>query len=517
MNRRKHFFFLMMSLLLMGCQNEAVKDVDHQPLIPRPVTYETKQLGFQLKSNASIIVSQEDKGMRTIGKYLAEVLRPSTGFDLEVKDFEGRTTDGNIYLLLSSEPVHPSKESYQIDVTEENIIIKGHDPEGIFRGVQSLRQLFPYQIELNEKQDMDFLVQVCHIVDYPRFTYRSAMLDVSRHFFSVEDVKKYIDVLSYYKVNKFHMHLTDDQGWRIEIKAYPELAKKGGSLEVGGGKGGYYTQEEFKDIVKYAADRYITIIPEIDMPGHTNAALASVPELNCDGKSPKLYTGTDVGFSTLCTSKEFTYDWVDAVVRELSEISPGRYIHIGGDESFATKKKDYINFVTRVQSIVNKHGKEMIGWEEIIQADLNTSSVSQFWRNDSLAKVAADKDIPVIYSNARRCYLDMKYDTTTHLGLHWAGYIDVRKAYDWDITTLSPGIPLTSVLGVEAPLWTETVTNIKELEYMAFPRMIGYAELSWTPLELRKWEEYKFRLAKHKNRLEAMGVNFFHSTEIPWE
>ena len=208
------------------------------------------------------------------------------------------------------------------------------------------------------------------IDDRPRFRWRGAHLDVSRHFFSVAEVKRYIDLISQYKVNVLHLHLSDDQGWRIAIDSWPRLTSVGGSTEVGGGPGGYYTKRDYRELVRYAAARYITVVPEIDTPGHTNAALASYAELNCDGIAPPLYTGIDVGFSSLCVDKEITYEFLDDVIRELAALTPGPYLHMGGDEAHSTEDADYVRFIERVQPIVAAHGKRLMGWEEIAQAPL---------------------------------------------------------------------------------------------------------------------------------------------------
>ncbi len=322
-----------------------------------------------------------------------------------------------------------------------------------------------------------------------------------------------------YKMNILHLHLTDDQGWRIEIKSWPNLTKHGGSTQVGGGTGGFYTQEEFKEIVLYAQDRYITIVPEVDMPGHTNAALASYPELNRDGKAPELYTGIKVGFSTLDTRKEVVYQFVDDVVRELSAITPGPYFHIGGDESHVTEKADYIYFVNRVQAIVKSHGKFTIGWDEIANATLTDNSVIQYWaeKKDENALLAVSQGSKIIMSPSSRAYLDMKYDSLTVLGLDWAGTIEVDHAYDWDPATLVEGVGRNDILGIEAPLWSETVTNIDEIEHLVFPRIAGYAEIGWTRPDMRNWDEYKVRLAEQKERFETMGINFYPSPMVPWQ
>jgi hexosaminidase len=355
------------------------------------------------------------------------------------------------------------------------------------------------------------------IRDFPEYAYRGAMLDVARHFFSVEDVKRFIDFLAAYKMNALHLGLSNDQGWRIEIKSWPKLAEIGGSTEVGGGEGGFYTQEQYSEIVKYAQERNITIIPEIDMPGHTNAALASYPELNCNGKATQLYTGIEVGFSTLCTNKEITYQFIDDVIRELAAITPGPYFHIGGDESHVTPMEDYIPFVNRVQEIVLKHGKKVIGWDEIANATPVEGSTIQFWDNIKNATMGMEKGAKVLISPASKAYLDMKYDSTTTLGLKWAGYIEVDHGYKWNPTELVPGLTKEKILGIEAALWTETITNIDELEYMVFPRLPGYAEIGWTAPAARNWDEYKLRLAQHGKRFEAMEIDFYRSLLVPWE
>jgi hexosaminidase len=377
--------------------------------------------------------------------------------------------------------------------------------------------LFPPEIQLSTNKNQKWGIPACSISDHPLYSYRGMMLDVSRHFFKVEDVKKLIDQISYYKLNALHLHLSDDQGWRIEIKSWPKLTEIGGSTQVGGEKGGYYTQDEYTDLVKYAAERFITIIPEIDMPGHTNAALASYPELNCSGKATELYTGTEVGFSTLCTNKEVTYKFIDDVVGEIAALTPGPWFHMGGDESHSTKREDYIPFVNRVQEIVVKHGKKIIGWDDISIGTLQPNTFAQYWANAENAKNAVGQGAKLIMSPAKKAYLDMQYDKNTKLGLHWAAYIEVDSAYSWDPATLVPGISRENILGIESPLWAETITNLNEIDYMVFPRLPGYAEIGWTEPSQRNWEEYKLRLAEHGERFKAMGIDYYPSTKVPWK
>ena len=236
------------------------------------------------------------------------------------------------------------------------------------------------------------------------------MLDVARHFFGVDDVKRYMDLMALYKLNRLHLHLSDDQGWRIEIKSWPNLAIEGGKSEVGGGPGGYYTQQDYTALVDYGRERHITIVPEIDMPGHTNAALASYPDLNCDGIARQRYTGIEVGFSSLCVDKDITYKFIDDVVREIAALTPGAYFHIGGDEVKTLTAAQYVAFVERVQAIVQAHGKETIGWDEIAPAHLLPTTIVQHWRPDGAPSQAVAKGARVVMSVANRAYLDMQYD-----------------------------------------------------------------------------------------------------------
>ncbi len=278
------------------------------------------------------------------------------------------------------------------------------------------------------------------IHDRPRFAWRGAMLDVARHFFGVGEVKRLVDLMALYKLNRLHLHLTDDQGWRIAIRSWPRLTSHGSLTEVGGGPGGRFTQREYASIVAYARARFVEVVPEIDMPGHVNAALSSYASLNCNGVAPEPYSGIEVGFSSLCIRKELTYEFVDDVVRELAALTPGPYVHIGGDEADATDPGDYRTFVERVQAIVRSHGKRMIGWEEIAKAKLRKTSVAQHWHDPALARRAVEQGAKLIMSPATKAYLDMKYTSASPLGTTWAGTTTVRDAYAWDPAAQVPGV-----------------------------------------------------------------------------
>ncbi len=506
-------FTLFFVVMQISCTQQIPTNVQDMNFIPQPVSVDTTEGAFVLGGKAMVFVQEGQEGLVKIGQFLATKLNKSTGFQIEVKETSKVPRKGNIYLTLGNDPAIVGDEGYQIDVTNKLLTLKATKPEGLFRGVQTIRQLFPDNG--NTRQEA-YAIKAATINDAPSYTYRGMMLDVSRHFFGVEDVKKVIDHLAYYKFNHLHLHLSDDQGWRIEIKSWPNLTAHGGSTQVGGGEGGYYTQEQYKELVAYAASRFITIVPEIDMPGHTNAALASYPELNCDGKAPELYTGTEVGFSSLCIDKEITYEFVDDVLTELVEITPGPYIHIGGDESHSTKKEDFIYFIEKVQDMVFSKGKTMIGWDEVAHAELHPKSIAQYWSKDENAKLAIKKGAKVIVSPGKYAYLDMKYDSTTVLGLNWAGYIEVDHGYSWSPDQLTEGIAKENILGIEAPLWSETVTNMDEIEYLVFPRLLGYAEIGWTPAPQRNWEDYKVRLGKFAPQLKAAGIDYYPSALVPW-
>lgn len=512
------FFLGCVIALISGCNQPTPtpKDLLKEALIPKPVLVEAGGSSFALTSKTDIFITSGNPELQKLAQYLADLLNPATGLDIRIQAVQGTPGAGHILLALSGENAQPGDESYELTITEDLVQLKAAQPAGVFRGIQTLRQLLPATIEKNTPQAGPWEIATGTIRDYPVYAYRGSMLDVARHFFQVEDVKKYIDYLAMYKMNALHLHLSDDQGWRIEIKSWPELTVKGGSTQVGGGPGGFYTQEQYADIVRYAQDRYITIIPEIDMPGHTNAALASYAELNCDGKLRNLYTGMEVGFSTLCTDKEITYQFIDDVIRELAALTPGPYFHIGGDESHVTPLEDYIPFVNRVQEIARKHGKQVIGWDEIANATLLPNSIVQYWAEADNAEKAIAQGAKVLMAPARKVYLDMQYDSTTRLGLHWAAYIEVDSSYLWDPATLEKNIKKEHIFGIEAPLWTETISKLDDLEYMAFPRLPGIAEIGWTDPAARNWADYRLRLGLQKNRFEAMGIDYYPSAQIPW-
>jgi len=510
-------------ICLASCQDKKEEinfpktDLAKAPLIPKPIKTISTGSAFGLDANTVIYTSGTDSEFEKVGVFLSEHIKKKTGLDIGVNSSTENQSDRLIYINQSDSVALDNPESYQLYIKKDSIFLNAKTAAGAFRGIQTLRQLIPETSNDTLTDHPLWVIPTGKILDGPKFGYRGSMLDVARHFFTVEEVKKYIDALAYYKFNVLHLHLSDDQGWRIEIKSWPKLTEVGGATEVGGGKGGFYTQEQYKDLVAYAADRHITIVPEIDMPGHTNAASVSYPFLNGNGKEIKPYTGTRVGFSTFDARKDTVYSFLDDVIGEIAAMTPGPYFHIGGDESHVTKKSDYIHFVEKVEKIVQKHGKRMIGWNEIAQANISSNSIAQLWNEPKNALKAAENGSKIIISPAKKAYLDMQYDSISEYGLHWAGYIPVDVGYKWNPETYVEGLPKESILGIEAPLWSETISNSSELEYLAFPRLIGYAELGWSPSEHLDWEGYRERLAAQVPYLKAMQINYYPTKLVDWK
>nr|WP_128378835.1 beta-N-acetylhexosaminidase [Streptomyces cavernae] len=486
-------------------------------VVPAPASVAPDGTAFRITPTTRI---QVDRNTERIGLYLAGILRPSTGYRLPVTSRGGSDA---IRLRLGSRDKALGGEGYRLDSGKHGVTITARTSAGLFHGVQTLRQLLPAAVEKRTVQPGPWPVAGGTIKDTPRYGWRGAMLDVSRHFFTVDQVKRFIDELALYKLNKLHLHLSDDQGWRIAIDSWPRLTEYGGSTQVGGGPGGFYTKADYKEIVRYAASRHLEVVPEIDMPGHTNAALASYADLNCDGVAPPLYTGTEVGFSSLCVDKEVTYDFVDDVIRELAALTPGRYLHIGGDEAHSTSHEDYVKFMDRVQPVVARYGKTVIGWHQLTGATPAKGALAQYWGLDETgaeekAQVAraAQNGTGLILSPADRIYLDMKYTKDTPLGLDWAGLVEVDRSYDWDPADYLPGAPSSAVQGVEAPLWTETIVTTSDIDHMVFPRLPGVAELGWSPAATHDWDTYKVRLAAQAPRWDALGIGYYRSPKVPW-
>ncbi|MEV7418233.1 beta-N-acetylhexosaminidase [Streptomyces sp. NPDC089919] len=487
----------------------------YERIVPAPARTAPGGPGYRLGTGTVIRTTAGSAAARGVGELLAAALRPETGLPLKVAGTDAPGAGDGIRLRLDPAAGAYGEEGYRLAADEDGVVVTAHRPAGLFRGTQTLRQLLPAGGPAE--------VAGGTVADTPRFGYRGAMIDLARHYFSPAQVRRFVDQLALYKINVLHLHLTDDQGWRLAVDSWPRLAAYGGASEVGGGPGGHWTKADYRELVRYAGERYLEVVPEIDMPGHVNAALASYPELNCSGVAPARYTGTKVGFSSLCVAKERTYEFVADVLREVAELTPGRYLHIGGDEAYSTPHADYAAFMARAQQLVAAQGKTVLAWHQLAGAKPAPGAVLQYWGHDKTS--AADKaqlaeavrgGTKVILSPADRTYLDMKYDAQTGPGMSWAGYVPVRRSYEWDPGRYLPGVDESAVAGVEAALWTEKVATTADADLMAFPRLISTAELGWSPASSLSWDTYRLRLATQAPRLKSLGVGYYRSAEVPW-
>lgn len=430
-------------------------------------------------------------------------------------------------------------ESYAITVDATAATVTSPDEAGLFYGAQTLAQLIA-------RQGDEWIIPTVRIQDAPRFAYRGVMLDVARHFFDVDTVKAYIDRAAGLKFNALHLHLSDDQGWRLALTCRPALAERASASAVGGDAGGCYTADDYREIVAHAASRHLIVVPEFDMPGHTHAVGLAYPELaeapvlrasagdvdvfgNPHPVAGRAYTGVEVGFSSLKTNDEATYDFVADVFGELAALTPGPYLHFGGDESLATSDDDFSTFVSRVSQLIADLGKTPIAWHEAgSAAQLASGTIGQYWGYttptdgmDDKARAFVSNGGQLILSPADAVYLDMKYDDSTPLGLTWAnGPTSVRRAYEWEPAQLLDGVGEGDILGVEAPLWSETLRTLDDLDTMAFPRIAAAAEAAWSQAagtsDERTWDSFRARVGRLGPLWTSLGIRFFASPEIDW-
>ncbi len=517
-------------------------------VIPAPVSFDVRDGAepFRLTESTRLVAS--GAGAAAVAETFAEVARAATGFALPVVESGPAASprpaqDGAdlSFVVALDEASDGADEGYTLESSADGVRVASDTAAGLFRGSQTLRQLLPAEIERADAAGAPaggWTVPAASVADAPRFAYRGAMLDVARHFFPVDDVLRFIDAIALLKLNVLHLHLTDDQGWRLEIESWPELTGIGASTSVGGDGGGFYTRADYRRIVDYASARFVTIVPEIDLPGHTNAALSAYPELNCDGLAPAPYEGVEVGFSSLCASSaaaEATDRFLADVTREVAELTPGPWLHLGGDESLSTTADDYRDLVRRMTQAGAATGKTLIGWHEMgASRDLPHGTVGQYWsfvepEEDAaaLTRSFVEQGGQVIFSPADVAYLDMKYvdDPQTALGhtlgQDWAkGPTTIDEAYLWEPTSIVPGIGEADILGVEAPVWTETMTTMSDVEFMVFPRITGIAEIAWSPRPAagaaRDTEEFFARVAAVGRHLDELGIAYYPVRGVTW-
>jgi hexosaminidase len=502
-------------------------------LVPKPVSM--KYSDEKLLIGKSVLLIAKTKEEKKVAEFLQEFLNTKK-ISSSIAEIHGRGL--NIMLSLYDETI--PKEGYALVIMSQGIKIAARDGAGLFHGVQTLIQLFPVDDSSNSLPYVD-------IRDNPRFPYRGLHLDVGRHMFPVEFIKKYIDLMAYHKFNRFHWHLTEDQGWRIEIKKYPKLQQVAAfrnQTVIGHASsrnrptdpsrydktryGGYYTQEEIKDVVAYAAKRYITVVPEIELPGHALAALTAYPNLGCTGGPYKVAETWGVFDDVFCAGKEETFVFLQNVLDEVITLFPGEYIHIGGDECPKGSWKKCPNcqkriesenlkdehalqsyFIQRIEKYLNSKGKRIIGWDEILEGGLAPNATVMSWRGEEGGINAARQNHDVIMTPVKWCYFDYYQDTTKGEPPANGGYLPVKEVYSYEPLPASlTESEAKHILGIQANVWTEYIKSGDYVEYMVYPRACALAEVGWSPREGRKYEEFLERMKTHVKRLDSWHVNY---------
>lgn len=432
--------------------------------------------------------------------------------------------------LLGLGPEHDevrSRAAYRLELGAAGIVITALGAPGLLHAAATLEQIgVPIRegdegVEGGDGADGAGAVAFPALLaqDAPRFGWRGLSLDVARHFFGVAAIKTVLDLMASLKLNVLHLHLTDDQGWRVEMPSRPELTERSAGTAVGGPPGGYYTVADLADITAYARDLCITVVPEIDIPGHVNAALHAYGELTPSGEPTPEYTGIEVGFSRLhadlATTGPFLYD----VMSDIAAMTAGPYVHIGGDEVLTMGGPEYSSLVQLAAGHVRALGKLVVGWQEVAKADLGPHTVIQFWSERDGAEhviAAVQAGAKLLLSPGSRAYLDMKYDSDTPLGLEWAGHIELRDAYDWEPLMVIPQVPAEAIIGLEAAVWTETIQTVDDLFLLLLPRLAAFAEVAWSPPERRGWDSFAGRLRVLAPRWSQLGLSWYRSPQVRW-
>jgi hexosaminidase len=520
-------------------------------IIPQPAEIQKTGSSFQLTSSSTISCNATEA--LNIAGMLAEKLKLPTGFSIKVQ----QNASGSVQLNLNKAAADKlGSEGYTLESSSKGVIITANKPAGLFYGMQTLLQLMPKEVESKAPAKVKWIVPGVMITDYPRFVWRGLMLDVSRNFFTKEEVKKYIDQISGFKYNTLHMHLTDDNGWRIEIKSLPKLTEVGawrvhrdghfGEREMpkpgeAATDGGFYTQEEMKDIIRYAQARFVTIVPEIDIPGHSMAAVASYPELSCS-KNPETKVDPGTPFSewygngtfkmlvdnTLNPSDEKVYQFLDKVFTEIAAVFPNPYIHVGGDECYkgywqkdpgcqALMKKLNIRhvedlqgyFMNRVEQILKAKGKKLLGWDEILEGGISPEATLMSWRSLEGGIEASQLGHDVIMSPVQYAYIDYQQGDQTIEPPLYAG-LRMNKCYSFE--PVPEGAVAKHILGGQGNLWSEQIPAFRHVEYMTWPRGWALAEVFWSPKEKKNWPDFVKRAENQFDRADLAGIN--HSLAV---
>ncbi|MET0463668.1 MAG: family 20 glycosylhydrolase [Chitinophagaceae bacterium] len=549
----KKILFVLLSATL---DNIVFSQENELALIPEPVSVVRGTGSFAL--TASVKVLYAPPSLDTVAKMLASRLKQATGFTITTGLLAQNQSNKNTIALLLTQDTAIPKEGYQLEVTATTVSLKAKDPSGIFYGIQTLLQLLPKEIESASVTSAKWEIPVVRISDHPRFGWRGLMLDVSRHFFPKEDVKKFIDQMSRYKFNVLHWHLTDDQGWRVEIKSLPKLTEVGawrvnktgtfGKFSVPAADeprdyGGFYTQADIREIVQYAKDRQINILPEIDVPGHSMAAIAAYPELTCTPGTYVVNSGEQFMIwppgghfygtvdNSLCPANEKVYDFMDKVFTEIAQIFPFEYIHMGGDETARNfwekseaiktlmQKEKLANldevqsyFVKRMEKIINSKGKKMIGWDEILQGGLAPNAAVMSWRNMQHGAEAAKQGHEVVMTPTEFAYLDyMQSDVTMEPPVYAS--LRLKKTYQFE--PLPEGVDPKWIKGGQGNLWTEQVYNIRQVQYMIWPRAFALSEVLWSPKDKKNWNAFIPKIEAQFRRFDIAKIKYAPSMYDP--
>ncbi|MGO9585244.1 MAG: beta-N-acetylhexosaminidase [Limisphaerales bacterium] len=539
------------SIFLLLAATIFASDTNSPAIIPQPQKLELRAGAFKLAPDTKIFASP---GSIETANQLAATLRRSTGYPLKVSTrlFSGKAVPGGILLTTRSASTNLGTEGYELTVAPNAIVIRAPTQAGLFYGAQTLVQLLPPDILSTQRvANANWQMPCIQIEDWPRFQWRGLMLDVSRHFFTRLEVEQLLDAMALLKLNTFHWHLTDDQGWRIEIKQYPKLTQIGAwrpgvgfdldpksttAYGPDGRYGGFYTQDDIREVVAFAAARHITIVPEIEMPGHSSAALAAYSQFSCTGGpfTPQLTGGVFHGI--YCTGNEETYVFLQNVLAEVFRLFPGQYIHIGGDEvptdewRHCPKDQSVIQreglknesglesyFIRRMEKFINAHGRTLVGWSEIRQGGLAQNAVVMDWIGGAVEAASAGHD--VVMTPMADCYLD-HYQSKDHATEPRAlgGFLPLDQVYSFEPipANLAPQYQ-RHILGAQGNLWTEYIPSLSHAEYMVFPRECALAEVTWSAKSSRDWNDFTRRLQRQYERFDQLGINYRHNTSNPSE
>ncbi len=518
---------------IFGCSENPSKVVQPQ-IIPEPLSQTTKENNFVLDSSIGINFPEE---LKVSASFLKSFIEEGSSIKLQ--------NSNEIEFVLDSEI--KNKEGYVLDVLPKKIEIRASSDKGAFYAVQSIRQLLPAEFENGNYVNKEVAIQCVTIKDEPQFKYRGMHLDVGRHMFSVDFIKKYIDALAMLKMNTFHWHLTEDQGWRIEIKKYPKLQEIAAFRDEtlvghysdqphqfdGEKYGGYYTQEDIKDIVAYAEKRYVTVIPEIELPGHSKAAIAAYPNLGCTSTGSATREQVEVAkkwgvFEEIYCTKDDTFEFLEDVLDEVIALFPSEYIHIGGDEAPKTRWKSCDDcqhrikqeglknehelqnyFITRIESYLNSKGRQIIGWDEILEGGLAPNATVMSWRGIKGAVEAAKQHHNVVMTPTSHCYFDYYQSENDNEPLAIGGYLPLKKVYSFNpIPDELTKNQSKYVLGAQGNIWTEYMKTEDQVEYMAFPRMLAMSEVVWTNPENKNYDNFVNKVEHFNKRLEVLDINY---------